>query len=468
MTKKSLSRRAFLRGAGVTMAGLAVAACAPAAPAPAAEAPAAPAASTEAPAAAAPAAAAAKIAFWTEGWPEWITPQIDAYKKVKPETTIDFVTFKWGEMMPKLLTATAGGTSPNLIIQDRFRMAGWAARGGCTALDDYVAQYKINKDDYIPATWAECIWQGKVNAIPWQTDGRFIFWNKDLFAAAGLDPEKVPPTEDWAAMVDLAKKLTKTASDGSVDVMGYVPAQVLNYGNGGDFVYAWANGGEFMKDEKTAWMDNPKLIETLTWQNDVITAVGGMDKASAFASGWPTTAGFSAFGSGKLAMAVDGDWNLANWKKYYPDLKFGMAPWNMRNDASKSTGFAGGFCMAVPTGAKELPATFEWLNYLTSYDNQVDVGVKLQCIPALTKAAMSDALINSSPYPDLRKMANQSMQYANFRPITPAGDTIQELWAGPGTGRDWVLYGKKTVDQAIKDMQTQVQQALDDFWASAA
>ena len=105
-------------------------------------------------------------------------------------------------MTPKLLTASAGGTAPNCVIQDRFRMAGWAARGGCTTLDEYVNQYKVNPDDYWPATWAECVWQGKVNAIPFETDGRFIFWNKDLVSAAGYDPEKEPPTEDWAAMID--------------------------------------------------------------------------------------------------------------------------------------------------------------------------------------------------------------------------------------------------------------------------
>ena len=471
MSKKSLSRREFLRIAGVASAGLAAAACvAPAAPAPPAAAPVATTAppAAEAPKAAAPAAAAVKLAFWSEGFAEWVNPKIEAYKTVKPNVAIDFVTFKWGEMMPKLLTATAGGTSPNSIIQDRFRMAGWAARGGATAIDDFLTKFSIKKADYIPATWAECVWQGKTYALPFETDGRFIFWNKDIFKAAGLDPEKAPPTEDWAAMTAMAKKLTKTASDGSVDVMGFVPTQTLGavYGNGGDFVYAWANGAVFLKDDKTAFMDDPKLVETLTWEADVQNAVGGIDKASAFSSGWPTTAGYSPFGAGKLAMMTNGDWNLATFAKYYPDLKFGMAPWKMKGDASKSTGFAGGFCMAIPAGAKNLPESFDWLQYLLSYDNQVDVGVTQQNIPALIKAASSDDVIKSSPYPDLRKMANASMLYANFRPVSPAGQNIQDLWAYPGTGRDWVLYGKKTPEQACKDMQTEVQKALDEFWAT--
>jgi multiple sugar transport system substrate-binding protein len=465
MSAQSLSRRQFLRMAGLTALGAAAAACTvPAAP-PAAAPAAAPAAEEAAPAAA-PAAPTVKLQFWSEGDAEWFQKKIEEYKQVKPEVEIEFVTFKWGEMTPKLLTASAGGTAPNCTRQDRFRMAGWASRGGATELTDYIAQYDIKAEDYWPATWAEGVWMGKVYSIPFNTDGRFIFWNKDLVAEAGYDPEAEPPTYDWAAMIEMAQKLTKTTSDGTIEIMGFVPSQMLGYGNGGDYVYAWANGGEFMKDDKTAWLDNPKLVETLQWQLDCINAVGGIQKAADFSAGWPTQAGFSPFGSGRLALMVSGDWNLSNFAKYYPDLKFGMAPWHIRNDKEKVTGFAGGFCLAIPAGAKDLPASFEWLHFVSTYEAQLDLGIQNQTIPCLKKAALSEELANSSPFPELRKLANASMEYARFRPITPVGQLIQDLWTYPGTGRDWVLYGQKTPEQACADMQAEVQKALDEFWAS--
>ena len=48
-------------------------------------------------------------------------------------------------------------------------------------------------------------------------------------------------------MIGLAEQLTQTNDDGAVEVMGFIPSQMLGYGNGGDYVYAWANGAEFMK-----------------------------------------------------------------------------------------------------------------------------------------------------------------------------------------------------------------------------
>jgi ABC-type glycerol-3-phosphate transport system substrate-binding protein len=457
MNANQLSRRQFLQWTAGAASVAVLAACV---------APAAPGAAPAAGGAAAPAAEGATIEFWSEIEKDWLEATLAKYKEENPSSNVELVSFKWGEMMPKVLTASAGGTAPNLIIQDRFRMAGWAGRGGAAPIDDYVTQYGVSPDAFWPATWAEGNWQDKLYSIPFNTDGRFIFWNKDLFSAAGLDPEQAPPTHDWEAMRDLAAQLTKSNSDGQVEQMGFVPFEKQGYGNGGDYVYAWSNGGEFMKDDRTAWLDNPKLVETLQWQKDVVDAVGGIQAAADFSAGWPSTAGFSPFGAGTLAMMVNGDWNLSQFKEYYPDLNFGMAPWHVRGSESDVTGFAGGFCLAVPAGGTSMEESYKLLNYMTSQPVQLDLGIQRQSIPALKEAALDEELINSSPYPELRRIANESMEYARFRPITPVGQEIQDLWTSPGTGRDWVLYDQKTPEQACADMQTQVQKALDEFWTS--
>lgn len=458
MNQKPLSRRNFLRMSAVAGTALVAAACSPAQQSPQN--------STEVPAdsPAEEPSAAIKLAFWSEVFPEWVQAQIDKYKEEKAGIEFEFVSFKWGEMTDKLLTATAGGNPPNCVIQDRFRMAGWASRGGVTSLDDYVGKYKVSKDDYWPATWAECVWDGHVNAIPFDTDGRFVFWNKDLFKAVGLDPETPPPTDDWQAMIELGAKLTKSSGNGGIEQLGLLPYSFQGLGNGGDLVVPWANGGNFLKDERTASMNDPKLVESLQWMLDVTEAEGGINNVSAFISGLPATAGYSAFGAGTVAMVMDGDWQLANLAKFYPDLKFGIAPWHIRNDKEQYTGFAGGFCLAIPKGATEIEASYDWLKFISSYDAQLSLGIDVQRIPVLKKAALADDLISKSPYPELRKLANESMAYANFRPVTPVGQLWQDLWGGPG--RDDVLYGKKTAQESCDDMQEQVQKALDEFWAS--
>ena len=413
---------------------------------------------------------AASLAFWSEAFSEWVPSRLEAYAGMNPLVDVEYVTLPWGEMTTKLLTATAGGTPPNLVIQDRFLMAGWSSRGGVLALDDYIAQYKVNPEDYYPATWEEATWDGHVYAIPLKNDGRFVFWNKDLFEAAGLDPETPPPTHDWEAMIETAVKLTKEDASGLVETMGFVPSQVLSnaYGNGGDYVYVWANGGEYMKDKYTAWMDNPKIVETLQWQIDIGEAVGGIEKTAEFSAGWPDIAGFSPFGAGVLAIMVSGDWCLRQFADYYPDVNFGMTPWHVRGSETETTGISGGHCLAVPAGAESLLATYQLLSFLHSPDSMLNIALQGQQIPCLKSVALSDEVISDSPYPELRRMANESLQYSRYRAVTPVAQEIHNMWCRPGTARDWALYGEKTAQQACDDMQQIVQKALDDYWMSVS
>ena len=77
-------------------------------------------------------------------------------------------------------------------------------------------------------------------------------------------------------------------------------------------------------------------------------------------------------------------------------------------------------------------------------------------------------MISDSPYPELRRMANESLQYSRYRAVTPVAQEIHNMWCRPGTARDWALYGEKTAQQACDDMQQIVQKALDDYWMSVS
>lgn len=81
-------------------------------------------------------------------------------------------------------------------------------------IDEYIAADKDGKaymDDMVPAFMGNSKLNGKTWAVPFQRSTVVLYYNKDLFKAAGLDPEKPPKT--WAELVEYGKKLTKP--DGS-------------------------------------------------------------------------------------------------------------------------------------------------------------------------------------------------------------------------------------------------------------
>ena len=98
MKSKLLSRRQFSQVTAGVAGEAALAACAPVT---------APQGSANA-----PAAASASMQFWAEAFNDWAAKQNKAYEQAHPGVKIEMVSFKWGEMMPKLLTAKRPRYSP--------------------------------------------------------------------------------------------------------------------------------------------------------------------------------------------------------------------------------------------------------------------------------------------------------------------------------------------------------------------
>lgn len=404
------------------------------------------------------AAAQTKVNFWGEWAEREVMPIIEGFEKANPDYVVEYTQFKWGEMMPRLLTAQAAGTPPDVLIQDRFRVGGWAARNGARALDDLIAaDPEITPEQFWPATWYEANWQGKQYAIPWQTDVRAVYWNKDIFASLGLDPDTEPDTSNWEAMADLAVKLTEIDSSGNVVRIGFIPSQG-NWGNGGDYVYVWANGGDFMSaDGKTVTLDDPKIAETLEWMCDVAKRSGGIEKLSAFGATFLEGAQ-KPFLTGQIAMQVTGDWEYRDILKYNPDLNFGVGSWKVRGTSTPIT-FSGGFALAIPAGLKNTEGAWKLIKYMASLDGQVKLIESTGTIPAL-RAAAEDELVTKDP---TRKYLVDLTEYTRYRPVSPVAQLIQDMWVG--SARDEALYGKKTPVQALKDANRTIQRQLDEFWA---
>jgi len=145
------------------------------------------------------------------------------------------------EAQSKYIATLAGGTPPSVVVFDRFQVAGYAAQGAFRPLDDLIGQDKYDLGQFMPATVEEGKgMDGKQYALPTGTDDRLLYWNKDLFRQAGLDPEK--PPEDWATLKDYAVRLTKSQGT-EVQQLG----MGMNFGPQAFYLWSWAGGGHWLK-----------------------------------------------------------------------------------------------------------------------------------------------------------------------------------------------------------------------------
>jgi multiple sugar transport system substrate-binding protein len=266
-------------------------------------------------------------------------------------------------------------------------------------------------------------YQGKRCALPMLADTYGLYYNKDLFAKAGI----TSPPKTMSELTEAAKKLTVRDGD-SFKVVGFDPAQGF-YENapahyGPLFGAAWVDG-----DNKSVISKQPGWTEFMNWQKGLIDFYG-FDKLRR----WQAGAGdeFSAqnaFERGKLAMAIDGEYRTAFIKAEHPKLNYGTAPMPVADSHPElyGAGYVTGNIVGIPKGAKNKDAAWELVKYLTTDEHGLSVlSNGLRNVPTTTSSLKSNEL---TPDPKFKVFLDIfAHPKTETTPITAAGSANQELF----------------------------------------
>ena len=138
---------------------------------------------------------------------------IQAWNSAHPEIQVKGIS---GNIKTEeIAAAVAGGAPPDMVIMcDNGAIAGFAHDKVIQPLDDILTKINADKSDIIPASLKWLTYQGKLYGLPFGQDTWGLYYNTDMFTAAGLDPTKPPTTPDQ--LWDYAAKLTKLNADGSI------------------------------------------------------------------------------------------------------------------------------------------------------------------------------------------------------------------------------------------------------------
>ena len=419
--------------------------------------------------------------------------KIAEFERRHPDIKIAALSMGAGAMNPqKLMTAIVGGVPPDLVQQDRFTIGDWASRDAFRPLDDLLAAdahssdpFAIHQKDYVPATWAETLYQNHVYAIPNSTDDRVLFYNRALFRQAGLDPNKPPQT--WDELIADAKQLTRRAPNGGYDRMGFVPL----FGQGWLYLWSWQKDGEVMSaDGRACTLANPQTVQALSAMVSWYDALGGVDAINAFSGGFGTDAQ-DPFLNDKLAMRVDGDGFMNSFARYKPDLDFAVAPVPVPEERLRHTGrfahdptwvtWSGGFSLAIPRGAKHAREAWEFMQWFNSPEASL-IGAQAQAAYAHSKGRLYvpplfanvhasqlvfDTYKNTLPFKYLQAklVSTALLPSTKFRPVTFVG---QKLWDEQVRAVDRALRHTQTPAQSLAGGQQAVQIELDNVYTREA
>lgn len=285
-----------------------------------------------------------------------------AYVAQHPDVTINAVyTGSYADTTTRAITAARGGNAPQLAILLSTDMFTMIDEDIVEAWDDHLSAEEIESwiGGFYPAFMKNSQTEGKTWGIPFQRSTPVIYWNKEAFAAAGLDPETPPAT--WAEMVEMGKALTLRDDAGSVTQWG------VRFPSSGFpswlFTGLVAANGHILANEAgtEVYLDHPAVVEALDYLVSLSTeheimAPGILD--------WGATP--RAFMDGESAIIWTTTGNLTNIRNNAPfEFGVGMLPANTQPGAP--TG-GGNFYLFSGHGEAETRAAIDFVKWATAPD----------------------------------------------------------------------------------------------------
>jgi len=309
MSDRRLTRREFLRLAGIGAGAAALAACAPvAAPtqAPAAEQPAAEQAAEKPAEAPAASAEVKKLELWTfvNTHARWFRSMAEDYVKEKdPNFSLNVSEIAYGDMHDKTQIALqAGGVgAPDLVDLEQGRFGGFLRGGGDPGLIDLTDMLKGGgyMEQLVATRQALYSYKGKMYGIEHALTPCVSYYRADLYEEAGIDVASLATWDDWIAAV---KPLVKD----DIVICSFPNHELLLRQAGSDYFDADGN----------VTLDTEQSIEIMQWVLDL------RDKHKIARQGPSGDAWWTALKEGKfLCLPTEADWGAGFLRDNVPDGK---------------------------------------------------------------------------------------------------------------------------------------------------
>ncbi len=367
---------------------------------------------------------------------------MDNFMKENPDIKVHIENVPYQEYWSKLLTMSAGGTSPDVIFMESTRLPSFVEKDSLLAVDDLVKKDKdIKLNDFYPVALNMFKYNGKLYGLPNDLAIIAMYYNKDAFDKAGVDY----PGADWTwnDMIEIGKKLTIDKNkDGTPDQYGltHYSWDIAVYQSGGDVV------DNVFKPEKSTF-NTPAVKKALNFCRDL--AFKHKISPPPVQQQYRTV--YEMFTSGYVAMTMDGHWMVPNYRKI-KSFKWDV---QVLPKGKKSAGLAYGSCYSIPKGSKHPEAAWRLIKYLASKEGQKVLVSDGFSVPALKSIAKSKIFL--SPPPDNQKAFLDMIKVGHLKAQTPHYSQIEDIWRNR---LDLFWLGKASAEKACRKIDNEVNKVL--------
>ncbi|HEY3242765.1 MAG TPA: ABC transporter substrate-binding protein [Phycisphaerae bacterium] len=352
----------------------------------------------------------------------------------------------------RLLAACAGGDPPDVAGLFAFALPQYAELGALEPLDADLPALGIRPTEFVPALWQIGVYHGRTYGLPSTPFTIAMYYNRRLFRAAGLDPDRPPTTFD--ELRAFSERLTRTAPDGSLQTVGFLPSpKVLNWWH-----WCWPFFfGDPLDEQGRYRIDSAAGVRALEWVASYRDRFGA-ERTQVFEQGLGIVVegAQNPFMAERVAIIHQGPW-MANFiRRYTPDLDYAVAAFpSARPDGSRPVLVCSDL-LVLPRGARHPREARLFLGWLMQQ-------------PVLERLCKAHGKISPfrTPGPDFfRDHPNPFIQIHHELAASPAAfgypkmptwpqiehdvlTAVNNVWFGLGTPRDEARAAQQRIDAAV-------------------
>lgn len=356
-----------------------------------------------------------------EGLKKLLTDTEMVFEENNPGVNIEVVPVKASEsdFFTKLaLMMKSGKTAPDVITEDTFMIENDAAAGYLAPMTDMVADWPDWENFYDKVREGVKASDGEVYAVPYTTDTRGLWYNKEAFEKAGLPVPWNP--KNWEEVKAAAETLKEKVPE-VIPYLGYSGKatgeattmqhfEMLLYGTE-NTLYNFETDKWIVKSP--GFLDSLQFIDHM-YSNDLGPDLGTIINAQAGSIVLNELAP-----NGKLGIWLEGNWEPGLWEmngyKDWEDRYSLTAMPTQNGQGAEFTSMSGGWSFSIYKDSKQKDLAFEFIKLLTNKENNTTFSINQGTLSPRSDVAEDQEYANSGE----NKVASEFLKFTNYRPAVP-------------------------------------------------
>jgi multiple sugar transport system substrate-binding protein len=359
---------------------------------------------------------------------------IAGFEKANPGTKVNLQVVGWQQMHDTTTQRIAAGTMPDLLNTAAIWVPEWADAGAIQPVSSTVVPATL-QSAFVPTFLTNsATYKGQVWGLPIAGAARGMFYNKDLFTKAGLDPNSPPTT--WQALLADAKQIkARTGSYGyAFDAKGVQAFRYFGY-------FLWNAGGNFFDSSGKAAFNSPQGIQAMQFLVDLAKSGAVPNPVSQQIETLEPL-----FTAGKVGMLIDGNYLASTIAASGHGMNYGVAQVPVSAPGVSAVTWGVADTLVIGKKANNALVT-KFIQYIYQPSVRTTFDTNEGNLPVLKSQATDPAFQDPTTQGFIKLMPS-----ARFDPLNPNYSKMQTLIT---TAMQQAITGAKGAAAALNDAASQ-------------